>query len=121
MFLQLFRTAYQTAKSLSIHFIYHHATKNSGTSLACYLVHITFMQYLNKKQEERKTEVDDNNDYAYKTKYVSTMDLSEQQIPGSHSFWPTKLESQVQILFRPQRFMSVFPHFQSVYSPSHLL
>jgi len=50
------------------------------------------------------------------------MDLSEQQIPGSHIvFGQLSLESQVQILFRPQMFMFVLPHFQSVYSSSQLL
>jgi len=50
------------------------------------------------------------------------MDLREQQIPGSHRvFGQLRLESQVQILLRPQKLMSVFPHFQSVYSSSQLL
>ena len=43
------------------------------------------------------------------------MDLSEQQIPGSHIvFGQLRLESQVQIRLRPQMFVPVFPHFQSV-------
>jgi hypothetical protein len=51
-----------------------------------------------------------------------TMDLNEQQIPGSHIvFGQLRLESQVQILLRTQMFMSVFPHFQSVYSSSQSL
>jgi hypothetical protein len=50
------------------------------------------------------------------------MDLGEQQIPGSHIvFGQLRLESQVQITLRPQMFMSVFTHFQSVYSSTQLL
>jgi hypothetical protein len=50
------------------------------------------------------------------------MDLREQQIPGSHIvFGNVWLESQIHTMIRPQKFMSVFPHFQSVYSSSQLL
>lgn len=52
----------------------------------------------------------------------NTMDLSEQHNSRSHTvFDQLSLESQVQILLRPQMFMSVFQHFQSVYSSSQLL
>ena len=51
-----------------------------------------------------------------------TMDLSEQHISHSHTvFDQLSLESHVQILLRPQMYMSVFQHFQSVYSSSQLL
>ena len=50
------------------------------------------------------------------------MDLREQQIPGSHIvFGQLRLKPQIRILLRPQKFMSVFPHFQSVYSSFRLL
>jgi hypothetical protein len=69
-----------------------------------------------KKQEEWKTEEDDNIKQNVSALNV-TMDLNEQQIAASHTvFGQLRLESQVQILLRPQMFMPVFPHFQSVYS-----
>jgi hypothetical protein len=65
--------------------------KNNGTSLAWCLIYITFTWYLKKEQEDGKEEEeDDNSDYAYNIKPTVSelngiMDLSEQQISGSHT------------------------------------